>query len=1216
MSNSSDRPAVQMLHQVFDQADRETYPALSAYFEAQGSIFPLIEKGVAGLVNQYDLNPQQARQLLRRANSMATYLRRQFIERTLTGAGSEVAPTRTGLLSIVPGPSYEILFPTAFDQLSPPQALESVTSPVAYLMELLRWIEQRLESVGEPSKKFPLHDRRKDLKRLMVDYSAVHHSVSAVDIVVMVLETFIIANEASLNLDEALLAARYPNGLPYYQHWVSLDGVTRHHGMSVGHVAQRVDMHFPYFLQGRAWDADLARALSQASRLGPYQRDLLSEPPVEVGERVEFFRSNFGLDDTADVNAPVVYRDLNKVPVFGERTKLDSEQIEALLSVRNYAPLRSPNVTFPADSPAVPESERSGSVYINANTAPAVHINFQTQVHQLNLDADVVRDVDRFDRINRKIRLDNWLGLPSEQTDALLVAAINAESRGGTATRTWHISDNVIHALGLYQTLREKRQCTAEDFAAFIDTVSVYGRGDAASHFDRIFNGQGNYREPLKLDDQPFPVLPQAGMTDLTVNQLCTGLGIDLQTYQHLALAIAEARGAGQALTRNQSTISSFYRLVKLPRLLGMTPVEGVLMLRILGKGDDWLNALAAEPQIKQSSTGTPDVLSLIDALDTCLEWCRDRDMPVLWVLQHVATLQPANVPSEEDQQLLEKIGSLVEAALFTNSRLLMAGVPPLPSASWLDLLSVRDSQNNDPLVDAQGLVLPFTGNAPDYPDFARLRLGSAVDEGLPIIDPALRDTIVEKMLSVLFKAQQSQASVVKESLAVYAGVDAEQALAVLQWADSGVYALLWQVMDINGQLSDGVARRNLLEQDPLLTLLADLRRRSAVVAKLELSAVVLSEYLDYGHHAWFGQTDKHAFSMSTLYYLTVVGRAFGLSEKPQQALLDYLRQVNHLPILEVNALALAQKAAAIRLAEFFGWSVQEVRECIKRMDTPDLILKNLIQLDLLMRVRLLSVRANMDAPTLFLIGKLPEQISPEDYAAAAEHALLSMNETVPPVPQFDGDLEKLVNVTCTLDRQDVVAGKPGETAIFTVTLKDESGQPLPGIPVYWQASLGTIKNGVTDSQGIFHAQYTPGKIMGTETPMFWLNLLDPEFAPAINVTYDVKTLTFLTQYRSPVPSGPVGLGQEVELYATLKDAFSNLGQNSLVRWEYESSTGDDELIPVIRPRQSFTNKDGLARVFVSSAVAGAFIFTVFSEAGESKTDFELITFQESEPQT
>ncbi|VEF12564.1 toxin [Pseudomonas fluorescens] len=1207
MVDSSDRPAVQMLNQVFDPASMKKYAELAAYFEAQGSIFPLIEKGVSGLVREYQLSPQHARQLLRRANSMATFVRRRFIEHTLTQAGGDVAPSASGLLSIVPGPSYENLFPTDFEKLSPPQALESTASPVAYMMELLRWIE-RLDDVVENDQKYLLHDRRKDLKALTVDYSTVHQSVSAVDIIVPVLETFITANDATSNLDDALLAARYPNGLPYYQHWVSIDWVSRHHGMSVGHVAQRVDVHFPYFLKERAWDADLARALSHASRLGPYQRGLLSEPPVDIADKVDFFRSNYG---TGDVD----YQDLNRVIIFGERTKLDSGQIEALLSVRDHAPVRSPNVLFePVNAPALPESERSGSVYLNNQEKPAVSINFARNFHMLSISPNDEQGLDRFDRLNRKIRLDNWLELPSEQTDALLVAAINAEARRGTA-KTWHISDNVIHALGLYQTLREHYQCTAEDFAAFIDTVSVYGRGDTGSHFDRIFNNQGNYREPLRLDDEPFPILPQAGMTDLTVNQLCSGLGIDLQTYQYLARAVAAARGADQELKRSQSVISSFYRLVKLPRLLGMTPVEGVLMLTALGGGDDWLNALAGEPHINGSGTGIPDVLSVINALDSCVEWCRDCDMPVLWVLQQVATPQAPNVPFEQDQQLFEKIGNLIEAALFSNSRLLMAGVPALPSASWLDLLSVVDSSNNAPLVDAQGLILPFDGTEDDYLSIATRRVGSAIDEGLGEIDAALRVIIVEKMLGVLLKARESQASVVKESLAVYAGVEAEQALAILQWADSDVHSLLSQVMDINGQPSDGVARRN-PDQNPLLTLLADLRRRSAVVVKLQLSAVLLGEYLDYGHRAWIGQDNKHMFSLRTLYYLSILARAFGQSEKPQQALLDYLRLVNQLPELSLNALALAEKAASIRLAEFFGWSVQEVRECINRMDAPDLILKDLIQLDLLMRVRSLSVRANMDALTLFLIGKLPEKISPADYATAAEHALLSMNATAQQVPQLDGELNRLVNVTCTLesDKQYLVAGKPGEQAVYTVTIKDGSGQPLSGIPVYWQTSLGTIESGETLPNGVLEATYTPGKIMGTEKPIFWLNLFDPEYAPTINITFDGKTLRFLPQQMSPVPIGPVGLGQEVELYATLRDGFSNLANNSLVRWECKGATMNDTFSPIIRPRQTFTNQEGLARAFISSAVAGEFIVSVSSEDSESGTNFDAITFQDDGP--
>lgn len=1215
MADAHDRPALQMLNQAFAQEEVEKYAALARYFEEGGSIFPLIEKGVSGLVRQFNLEPAHARQLLRRANSMATYLRRQFIEHRLAGAREDedeedvVVQPSSGLLSMIPGPSFQILFNPLFEQLTPPQSLESITSPVAYLMELLRWIEQRIDPQGVAEDKYPFHERRTDIKKLSVDYSAVHSSVSAVDIIVPVLETFIRAGDAEIELDDRLLEARYPNGLPYYQHWVSIDGVTRHNSLSVGHLVQRTDLQFPYFLQTQAWDADLARGLAHASRLGPYQRAMLTEGLADYDGRIAFYEKNYGAPGTQSLN-------LDQVPFFGERTKLDSEKIEALFSVRDYAPVRSPNVDFDSTSPPQsPENWRSGSVYLNANQSPAVGIIFTGLVNRLSLRPNAAKDIPCFDRINRKIRLDNWLQLPSEQTDALLVAAINAEARGNEKTADWQISNNVIHALGLFQALREHHQCTAEDFAAFIDTISVYGRGDRASHFDRVFNTQGNYGQPLKLDNGEFPVLPQAGVTDLTVNQLCSGLGIDLQTYQYLAVAIAEARGDGDRLKRNASVISSFFRLVRLPRLLGITPMEGVLMLTLLG-GGEWLNGLAGEPVIDETSQ-TLDVLCLIDALETCIDWCRERDLPVLWVLQHVAPPEAANVPSEQDRQLFEKIGNLIEAALFSDARLQMAGVPPLPSASWLDFLSGQYGEDA-PLVDSLGLVLAFDADEEAYRVSAIRRLQKAVKEGLGDIDAELLATIVEKMLRVLLQVRQVQTSVVKESLAVYAGVGAEQALAVLHWANSDGYQFLRQALEANDPDGDGTVVGPVLPQNPLLNLLADLRRRSAVVAKLDLSAALLQDYLDYGHEAWLGQADKHAFSMSTLYYLSVLDRAFGLSEQPQQKLLDYLRQVNHLPEdLGANAKALVQKAAAIRLAEFFGWSVQEVRECIERMKPEEsppgpLILKNLQQLDLLTRIRVLSKRTNMDALTLFLIGKLSEEVSRAGYAIAAEHALLSVTETAIPPAQLDGDLKNLVSAHCTLDQQDVVAGKAGEKALFTVTLKDATGQLLSGIPIYWQASLGTISSGATDTNGVLKAQYTPGNVMGTETPTFWLNLIDPQFAPAINVVSDGKNLKFVGPTSSPSPTGPVGLGQEVELYATLQDQYSNPGANRLVRWEASSPDSVDRLN--IRPRQSYTNQDGLARAVVSSAVPGTFIVVVHSESSETSMDFDPITFQDDQP--
>ncbi|RON43148.1 Tc toxin subunit A [Pseudomonas frederiksbergensis] len=1190
MADSGNRAIQQLFEQVFDEEQRATYANLSTYIQQDGSIFPLVERGVQGLVRDYGLSHEEAQAFLRRANSLAAYVRRQFIEHSLTGSGEQNGKLSIGLLSLVPGPSYERLFSPNFDQLCPPDALESVMSPVAYMVELLRWIQDRIEPLGTGTQLL-LHNRRRDLKPLPVDFNAVHQSVSAVDIIVSVLEAFIQDETAAPDLEHAMIEARYPNGLPYYQHWVTLDTVARYHGLSVGNFDHMVDVSSPYFLQPEAWDSDAERALAHASRLGPYQRLLLTEEAVDEDGWERFYLRDFGAEGVSWTN-------LSQVAFFGERTKLDARGVEALLSVRDFAPTRSPNITVYEAPSTTGESHRSGSVYLNGGASPPVTINYSAAggtFHRLSVDPATEFAV--YDRMNRKLRLDQWLELPTEQVDALLVAAMKAENRDNA--NTWWITNGTVHALGLFQSLRERYGCTAPDFAAFIDEVGIYGRGTALSQFDQVFNNLGDYRAALVLDGLTFPIIPAPGATDLTINRLCSGLGIDLKTYEYLALAIARAHNRIDGnLLRTTAIISAFYRLVKLPRLLGITPVEGVLMLTLLG-GETWVNGLAGTPSIKTngSSDATPDALNLIYALQACVGWCRDRDLPVLWMLQQVSPPAALAVASEKERQLFEQAGNLLPAALFTHGALLMAGVPPLVGSDWLNLLTA--------LVDSSGLVISRAGTEAEYLVFAREELDKAVRDGLGLdeeADAAEIKVIVERMLTVLLQAREAQASVVKETLAVYTGLDAERVAHVLVWANSTVYQLLRQVLEQAGRELQGTLRN---EPDPSLTLLADVRRRANVVLQLDLSATLLQDYLQYGYKAWLGQDDRQAFSVRTLYYLTALTRAFELGEQPAGELLNYLREVNALPEpITDEALGLAQKAAAIRLATFFDWSAEEVRACITHIDPDTRLVKNLTQLDLLMRIRVLSRHTGMDALTIFRVGGLPETFNKDVYRIAAESALLSLTESGVSVAAYHDEVpEPIVTLTCTVDKTDVVANDLDDTITFTVTLTDPDGSVIPHVNVYWQASLGTIATQQTDEKGEVNAAYL-GKVLGTETPLFWLDLMAPMYAPTINVIADKATLTVAQGDKSRVPDAPVPAGREVELYGTLTDQFGNLGKGELVRWNVSPIEG-----ATIRPAQGFTNQDGLARAFISSAAGGTFVASLSIEGAESGVVFDSITF-------
>ncbi|APV38754.1 hypothetical protein PFAS1_05160 [Pseudomonas frederiksbergensis] len=1221
MANSPNRPALQLFEQTFSQqVQHEGYASLATYLESGGSIFPLVEQGVGGLMRTYGLTERDAKAFLKPANALAIYLRRQFIEHTLFGEPGQAVGPQSGLLSLMEGPSFQKLFNVNFDALCPPQALESFYSPVAYLIELLVWIKNKIEAVAGISKLL-LHDRRKDLKQLLIDFNAVYQPVSAVDIIVRVLETFIDSHGAATpTLEDALLVTRYPNGLPYYQHWVSLDYVARHNGMSVGDVVQLVDLASPYFLQPHAPDPDAARALLHASRLGPYQREMLTEAAHftgtdDDGEAPEFYLRHFGTQ--ADE-----WKKYSEVPFFCERTKLDSLQLEALLSVGSFAPVRSVNA--PSDPSTMPlvSGTQSGSVYINAGAATSIGLEFDTTVTP-NLHRLKNVTHTQIDRMNRKLRLDQWLGLPPEQVDALLAAVIKAETPAST---TYLITQNSVQALGLFQTLRERYGCKAEDFAALVHEVSFYGRDKTPSLFDRVFNPKGNYQDALKLDYEPFDLLPTVGIgnPDTTINRLHKGLGIELLPYSVLAQAVALGHGSTDGkLIRSPAVVSSFYRLVKLSSLLGIDPTDGVSLLTMLG-GQTWLKAMAGVPRIQAHTKDTPNVLVIIQALHTCVDWCREHELEVPWMLQQVTAPATSQKETEAELSLFGQVRNLLAGTLFTNAELLMAGVPPLGGgADWLDLLSK--------LADSHGLVntQPDSDDGDtDYASIARKKLLIAVREGLGESYRPLYEAIVENMLDVLLQAKAAQLSVIKQCLTVYTRLASEQVIPVLTWAQGRVDTFLREVLTrpVSDPATATERGGRSLEGDPFLLLLAEIRRRSEIVLKLELSVEVLQDYLDYGNRKWITQADPLAVSLSTFYYLTVLARAFKMSKQPQARLLDYLRDVAALPAdptaippegLSLDALYLVKQTAAARLAVYFAWSAQEVLECAESIGQP--LVRNLQHLDVLMRVRKMSTRSGMDARTVFLMGKLPDKVTTTSeraaYWRAAEQALSSLAETTEPVlATASEEQNQTAKVTCDLVGDNtVIAGKPDQKATYKLTVRDMQGRAMSGVYVHWQTSLGTIVEKVTTETGDVLVDFIPGRVLGADTPLFWLDMGEKQAAPPVEVVADSNSYRFPPELASGLPTGEVPAGAEVELYAVMQDNYSNRGINAPVSWnlktmkEADSAATDSDSV-VIR-FGSLTNSEGLTRAFVSSPTGGRFMFRVLSTSSSNSKDFGYITF-------
>ncbi|MGE1161575.1 hypothetical protein ACQJ0H_22680, partial [Pantoea agglomerans] len=92
---------------------------------------------------------------------------------------------------------------------------------------------------------------------------------------------------------------------------------------------------------------------------------LLTEPYKTVDNYVAFYLDNF------DVGAHIAIQGLAYIFSLTEHANLVAEEVISLLSVGDHTPWRSANVNYP-DQTLLPESGRSGSVYINNNAHPAI----------------------------------------------------------------------------------------------------------------------------------------------------------------------------------------------------------------------------------------------------------------------------------------------------------------------------------------------------------------------------------------------------------------------------------------------------------------------------------------------------------------------------------------------------------------------------------------------------------------------------------------------------------------------------------------------------------------------------------------------------------------------------------------------------------------------------------------------------------------------------
>ncbi|CAI8700915.1 Tc toxin subunit A [Pseudomonas sp. fls2-241-R2A-110] len=1258
MTDAPPRPTLQLVDHLFSQKRKAKLGKLQEFVSQGGNVFDLMAYSPAGLCVEFDLTTIEASQLLELSYSLGLKLAREYREHQLTRSTAPVVDTRTGLRAMVDSARFDKLFEVDTAKNTPANDIGSTGSPVAYLMWIIS-AALELEDASKSDKKITLFRRRPDLLQLLIDEASVNRVVPMLTVVNEVLQFHLEANkQPNDDVDTLLRSTRYPNTLPYDRAFRSIEyAVTsREPKLSLGAIVQALDLGFPYFIQRSARGPNSDIALRLASRLAPMQQEMLIEPAYPLSPRQQsqsqpwvnprsrqvvspaeltpqaFYRANFNCDS---------YEDLLPLKSFLQKTQLKREGAERLFSIGAFVPALSanapaerkgldPNLPISETNPAQPTGPQDfGSVFINGGKAPSIGLLRETESDQsmqfvlTNLGKD---NQDRFDRINRMVRLNQWLGLKAHETDQLVCNAISAEVRK-REQGALKMSANTMRALGLFRRMHADYGCNAEDFACFLNRISAFEYGEVLSHFDRVFNAGSLFATPLQVDNVEFSVFPVNEEDQRTADHICAALGIDFDTYIYLAALIAASHGPvaerpNLILNRSLSVFSSFYRLVRLPRLLGISPLEGIALISVLDlKSDGWLTQLAGPTHIAMYKSGDQiDVLNVIQAVVSIVEWCRRNDLSPKWLTQHVSTLVVPVVAGDPELELLSQLRVQLLPVRMTEVMLVDASVPPDPSGvGWMKQLET--------VVDSEGLIIGISDRSDaDYMAWVRNEVMVIVD-AMKFPKPD-QPWIVEAILTVVLRSRALQRALVQESFAVFLQLPSDLALPVIVWSGGYVYQLLSQALKAIAKPPALTSwPKEVLREDPpekdseqreFLRLLVELQRRSEVARELKLSSAMLISYLE--NSSWFGIEDMSELSLTTVFYLTLYGRAVKLAKQPAQKLLDYLSQVNQeLGEISEDEEALVRDAAAALLAGFFGCGIKEVLVCaihanpIGEADTraPLPLIRNLKQLALLLRMLETRDQTGLDFDALLMLGKLTPTDSDATYRAAAQRALESLSENlIEGASEETGEFGQSLDVVCEVDRRKLVANMPNEIATFTLTLRDYTGKVLKYVQVKWShTGEGVLMDQLTrtDHQGKTTARLMAGGKMGVAHVTYRLSLREEIAAASVLIDCDDK-LKPINASMSVEPQRNLLAGEKE--FATVKvrfvDDHDNVARGKQINWSTDLGT--------IRPDETFTDNQGYSVVRLYSELEGDAIVSARYVEGGQGVEFEPIRFVE-EPQ-
>ncbi len=876
-------------------------------------IVRLSERAFAEQLATY--NDDDAHTVYLKAQSAAAQLETLFREQQVSSPPSSPRNKR----SIPPETSatYQALFQEKWDQFCSSSSIAAVDSPTAYLRALYLFA-LLLEENTKDANALKLSQRRPELKDLVIN----QHSVSGQVPMLSIVNQILLKNIAPAKEDDTykvLSETWYPFSLPYHFHHQQCQQGLSGDKPALGELNYRISRQLPLTGEtstyGQVGEQN-NEVQPQLSGLSPQQQTLLKSSWVAEAGAKAFYHTYYNWK--TDLIGPV------KLTDFLSQTQLDADQLQALLAQQTQSPRQSPNckqitgLTY-------------GACYVNGTTTPAISLD-NAQLTNVSLE--------RFDRLQRMIRLQRWLGLPFAQLDTLIVSAMRCE---GHRNSTLLITHNTLRALGVFCYLSKRYTLQAEEFAAWLHQLPVHASGDRVSLFDQVFNRTGSALPPLYLDSATFD--------NTTRQQLCAGLGLQ-DTQDSLQLLINPNTPA----TRTIETVSEIYRQARIARLFGVSVVECRQLVQMLGNANFLMQL--RNPTLRNKPKGTADFLDMLMHLEWASRWFKENGSSLALLRRQL--LLDRQVQDPIINQLLKEFASYNQASLSKALQLL--DLPQQPTDEAVRL----------PTIDWEAVA---------YTALQRMRpsnsIETALDQVLSSVQISTMPARTPPLLDPAKLALNKLLSTVRDELwALYLRLKAITQTVLHAPSSTNGYQKYDNDQHFLRLYAPAAA--------PLQTLSYLILQlpHAADILQLPLSPQALHQFLVNPH--WLTSQYKVSSLLELTPYNLYLMQQFkhcihhcGLTE---EQLLNYFEHANALPY---GAAQNTSEETNERLAQLLGWSASEIDVFSSQLKPPRITSMN--RLDWVLRCRQASIDTGLPANMLIKASELKTDSTFADWKSVGE---------------------------------------------------------------------------------------------------------------------------------------------------------------------------------------------------------------------------------------